>query len=233
METVTALRRMQKKEAGYRRARLMWRCVTVLGWLGWAGSMAIRQMPGGTVWDVLKVACPTAFLALLILSPGKRARRAEAAARTIDIAVVRFEANPDGPESVLNEAALRAREIMRLERMRKAPEWIRGQRRRYRLRILAWLLPALVVVAPPAGAAILQWQWVEPWHMAAFLGAFLLYCGAATLGTRKPMKARDILGQAIERYEYESAGTESELAEASRQAAEVLPVRGGPPELAK
>jgi hypothetical protein len=41
-------------------------------------------------------------------------------------------------------------------------------------------------------------------------------------GARKLRKARDILGEAIERYEFESAATESDLGEADQQASEVL-----------
>jgi hypothetical protein len=197
----------------------------VLGWLGWAGSMLIRQMPEGPGWDVMKVECPTAFLALLILAPGKRARRCEVAARTIDIAIVRYEASPDAPESLLNETAIRAREIMRVERVRRAPEWVRKQRRGYRLKILVWILPALLALALPAAAALLRWQWVEPWHAAAFFGALILYSVGALAGTRKPMKARDILGKAIDRYEYESAATEGELEEADRLASEACAAR--------
>ena len=205
----------------------MWRCVTVLGWLGWAGSMLIRLMPDGLWWDVLKVACPTAFLALLILAPGKRAKRREIAARTLNVAIVRYEASPDRPESVLVQAGQRANEMLRVERIRTAPAWIRNQRRRYRLSILGWICPALVAPALPAAAVILQWRWVEPWHGAVFVAVFILYSVGALLGTRKLMKARDMLSEAMERYEFESAATESDLEEAGKRATEVSAGRGG------
>jgi hypothetical protein len=201
--------------------------VTVLGWLGWAGSMLIRTMPGGIWWDVLKVGCPTAFLSLLILAPGKRARRCEIAARILNVATVRYESSPDLPESFLVQAGQRANETLRVERIRSAPPWIRGQRRRYRLKILAWICPALVAPALPAAAVILQWRWVEPWHCAVFVAVFVLYSVAALLGTRKLMKARDMLSESIERYQFESAATESDLEQAGKLATELLAARSG------
>jgi len=231
METRKAPKWIRKSEKSHRRRRRMWKCVTALGWLGWAGSMLIRQMPDTAWWNVLKVACPAAFVSLLVLAPGKRAGRHGVAAHLLDVAMVRYEASPDRPESELTEARQRAHEIMHVERIRTAPAWIRDQRRGYRLRILGWIIPALLAVAVPAAAAVLQRGWIEPWYGAAFLAAFILYTVGALVGTRKLVKARDILAEAIERYECEAAATESDLQEAGQRAAEVWPgkSKGGKP----
>jgi hypothetical protein len=227
METGTAPRWIRKMEKRCHRARWMWVCVSVLGWLGWLGSMLSRQMPDTAWGNVLRVACLAAFVALLVLAPGKRARRCEMAARTLNTAIVRYEASPARPESVLAEAGQRAREILRLERIRTAPAWIGDQRRSYRLRILGWISPALLALAFAAAAVVLRWQWVQPWHGAVLLAVFILYSVGSLFGTRKLMKARDILGQAMERYEYESAAVESDLDEAGQRASEVAPPRSG------
>jgi hypothetical protein len=95
------------------------------------------------------------------------------------------------------------------------------------LKILAWISPAMFAVTLSAAAARLRWPWVLPWHAAAFLAAFVAFLVGAMIGTRKLMKARDILGEAMARYEFESAATESVLDEAGQRASEVLSGKSG------
>jgi hypothetical protein len=54
--------------------------------------------------------------------------------------------------------------------------------------------------------------------LAVFIGSLV----GAMFGTLKLMKAREILGEAMARYEFESAATQSVLDEAGQRASEVL-----------
>ncbi len=227
METRTAPKWILVREKRCRRARGMWLCVNVLGWLGWLGTMCCCLIPDITWWNGLGLICPTLFVSLLLLRPDKRARRCEAAARSLDVAIVRYEASPDRTDSMLDEASQRVSEILRIKRIRTAPAWIRSRQLGCRLKILAWISPAMFAVTLSAAAARLRWPWVLPWHAAAFLAAFVAFLVGAMIGTRKLMKARDILGEAMARYEFESAATESVLDEAGQRASEVLSGKSG------
>jgi hypothetical protein len=106
---------------------------------------------------------------------------------------------------------------LRLKRIRTAPAWIRGRRRRYRLRILLRGPAALVWALLMAAAG---WNWPSHRLLAAVAAAAVIVgTGVWALG---PAKASRVLSEAIERYEFESASTESELDEAGQRAFEIL-----------
>lgn len=227
METQTAPQWIRKREKRCRWARWMWRFVRVLGWLGWVGAMLSRQMPDTPAWNVLRLVCLAAFVGLLFLAPEKRARRCEIAAHILDTAIVRYEASQDRPESLLSQASQLANETLRVKRIRTAPAWIRDKGRGYRRRILGWISPALLALAFPVAVAVFKWPWVQPWHAVVFLAVFILYSVGFLFGIRKLMKARDILAEAIERYEYEPAATEGDLEASGRQASEAARGKSG------
>jgi hypothetical protein len=79
----------------------------------------------------------------------------------------------------------------------------------------------------PVAALLLQRPLpFRPWH-AVFVVAFVLFFAGAEFGTHRLRKAGDVLGEAIGRYEFESAATESDLDEAGRRASEVLSGKSG------
>jgi hypothetical protein len=159
-------------------------------------------------------------MALDLLKLEERVKRYGNAAEAVSAAIVRYETSSDLPEAALAEADRRAREAVRVERIRTAPDWIRRQRRHYRLRILGWVSPALLALLLQIPAAHWHWRWVRPWQV---LSVGLVLLTGAMFKTRKLRQASHILGEAIERYEYESAATQSDLDEAGRWASEVSP----------
>ncbi len=96
-----------------------------------------------------------------------------------------------------------------------APAWIRSQRRQCKLRILMRVSPVLVVLALQVPAAHFGWGWVRP-RIVVAAGMILLIGGV--FRTVDLTKALCILSEAIERYEFESAATESGLEEAGSAA---------------
>jgi hypothetical protein len=193
----------------------MWVCATALLWLGCLGTWVVYWLGPKEALGV----CLVCSAALVHFKLEKRARRYGAAANALNAAIAGYEASPDLTESALSEADRRAREMLRVERVRTAPAWICGKRRSYSVRIRRWIGPALLAWALLTTVGYLEWRWLRPWQDTA--AGVLLFAGAM-YGARKLRKARDILGEAIERYEFESAATESDLGEADRQASEVL-----------
>jgi hypothetical protein len=161
-------------------------------------------------------------MVLQFLTPEKRAQRYETAYLALKAAIARYEAEPDLPDSALSEAGQRAREALRAERIRSAPEWIRRKRLRCRLKALGWVSPAMLALTWQLAAALIEWRWVRPWHAAPLVAVFVLLLAGGIFMARKLKKAAGILSQAIERYEFESAATESELQEADQRASEAL-----------
>jgi len=162
---------------------------------------------------------PWCVVPLIVWRPDDRARRCGAAANALNAAIARYEVSVDRPESTLEAADRRAQETARVQRIRTAPDWIREMRRRYLLKILGWISPALLALLLAPAAAALHWSPAQFWRMA---GVYLLLLIAVLAGRSKLLKAQSILGQAIGRYEYESAATEGDLEEADRRASGVL-----------
>jgi hypothetical protein len=217
METRTAPQWIRDREKSYRRARWMWVCATALGWLGWAGwwTYFMLRPPNTALWNVVAGLCLVGWVALDHLKLEEHATRYRAAADALNSPIARYEVSQDLSESMLGGADRRAREALHTERIRTAPAWIRDKRRGYRLRILGWFAPA-----PAAWAAVsMGWRWVRPWQI---LSAGLVLLIGAVFKTRKLRTAAGRLSEAIGRYEFESAATESDLDEAGRRASEVL-----------
>ncbi|MGA2275793.1 MAG: hypothetical protein ABSH00_19770 [Bryobacteraceae bacterium] len=222
METRTAPTWIRDKERRYRRTRWMWICASGLGWLGFFGalSLAFLHTPAGALKYVLYCLCLAAWVGLDLLKPASRASRFETAACGLAGAIVRYEVDPELPESVLSEAAQRAQESLHIKRVRIAPAWIRRNKLRYRLTALAWASPVILTLAFFGVSAIFRWRWVRPWQVLVVLA--VLFVGAA-LKTRRLVQARQILDEAIERYEFESAADdEGALAEADQRASATL-----------
>jgi len=222
METRTAPRAIRETEQRYQRAHTVWACANVLWWLGW---LALTLTP--VRWSYPRLVFIGAWVGLLILRADKRARRYGTAARELNAAIARYEASPDRPEPLLGEADRRARETLRVERIKTAPAWVRDMRRRCRLRILGWYGPALLAVALPAAGTLLGFRLARPWQMFAAAAVPIPLLIGAMIGTRKLTRAVGILGEAIEPYEFESAAAESDLDEAGRRANQVLAGRSG------
>jgi len=182
------------------------------------------QPPDTAPWIGGAVLCLVGWVALDHGKLEERARRYRNAAYALYGAIVRYEVSSDLPESTLVEAERRAREKARVERIRTAPAWIRSERRRYWLRILGWVSPAALVLALEIPAANSWWRWLRPWHV---LAASLVLLAGGWFQARKLGQASGILGEAMERYEYESAATERELEEAGRWASETASGKGG------
>ena len=222
METRTPPRWLRDTQRRYQRARCMWMCAYGLGWLGFFGvlSLAFLATPTGALEYVLWCMCFAAWVGLDLLKPASRASRYGTAAYGLAGAMVRYEVDPERPESVLGEAAQRAQEALHIKRIRISPEWIRRKRLRYRLTALAWTSPALLATAFFVASILFRWRWVRPWQVLAVLA--VLFVGAG-FKTRRLAQARQILDEAIERYEFESAGgDESALDEADRRASTTL-----------
>jgi hypothetical protein len=159
-------------------------------------------------------------------------REARAALRNrlfaLNAAIARYEGNPDLPDSVLSEADQRAYEALHVKRIRTAPAWILCGRRRCRLRVFGWSSPSQLWAAFLVAFLIFRWRWIPFDHFLVLLALACILQLSAESKTRGLIKARNILGEAIERYEYESAATESDLEEADRRASAVLPGRSEP-----
>jgi len=222
METRTAPRWIRDLEKRYERMRWMWMGATTLVWLafiGWCVSVWIT--PTGVLEWGLAGVCWVAWPALSWLKPEERAQRYRTAASILAGPIARYEEDSDCSESALREAAQRARESLRIERIRSAPEWIRRKRRGYRLRVLAWLLSAFLLAAALFGAsALFKWRMAGPWPM---LIVVLLLFAVSVFKTRGLVEACQILRGAIERYEFETAaGDEGALIEADRTVSALL-----------
>ena len=225
METRTAPQWIRDTEERYRRAGRLWGAARYL-WLPFlAAWLAIIRIPSVAARTYLGCAILLGWAGLVILEPGKRARRCGVASGALQAAIAAYEGNPDQPDSALAEADQRVREALRTERVRTAPPWIVHKLFRCRLKIFAWMSPvAIAIMALPAVAVSWRWNWERPWSIAFCVAAvvFLLLVSAGHK-TRRLMKARDILTEAIERYEFESAATGNTLRAADRQASGVLP----------
>jgi|SRR5271157_2090373 len=222
METRTAPQWIREAERRYERRRWMWMCATAAVFVVMAG-LAFGGALLHAAW--LRGLAPWRLVPLLVWRPDDRARRREAAANAVNCAIARYEVSADQPESTLAAADRRAQETARVQRIRTAPGWIRDKRRSYLLRILGRLSPAfLLAVAFAAVAGFLHWRYLRPWRAPAVLLPLL---AGFLLGARKLVGAQIILGEAIARYEYESAATESVLDEADRRASAVLSGPGG------
>jgi hypothetical protein len=127
----------------------------------------------------------------------ERAERCEKAADIVDLAMARYEVGADLPGGMLGEAGRRARETLRVEQIGTAPARIRSELPGYRLRVLEWCSPAFVPLPFPLAAG-------------------------TKFKARKPIAASRTLSEAIGRYGFESAATESDLQEAERRASEAL-----------
>jgi hypothetical protein len=202
-------------------------CAAWAGWLGLAGwwTYFLRQPANTAAWNVLAGSCLVGWVALDHLKLDERAQRYGKAAKALDLAIVRYEASSDRPMSTLTEAAEQARDTAHAERIRAAPAWIRDQRRRYRLRFLGWVSPAALALALQIADA--HWQCARPWQVFS-VGLVLL--AGAMFKTRKLREASHTLGEAIERYQFESAATESDLEQAGKLATDLLAARSGPAE---
>lgn len=221
METRTAPRWIGDWEKRYRRTRWMWKCAEWLGWLGWAGWWVCLFLgpPSTALWNSVAGLCLVGWVALDHFKLEERAECYGAAADALGEAIAGYEASPDRPESTLTEAYQRACESLRLERIRTAPTWVRERRRQYRLRVLGCISPAVAALAFETAAAYFGWRWVRPGQILA-AGLVLLFGGLLKAG--RPSTASRILTEAIERYEFESAATESALDEEDRRASEAL-----------
>jgi len=225
MERLTAPQWIRDREQSYRNAGRQWSAAQYL-WLLclvlWLGTFRIDGM---AVRAWLGCAILLSWVALVVLEPGKRARRCRTAAHALQTAIAGYESSPDQPDSALRDADRRVREVQHTERLRTAPVWIRRQRYRCQLKISAWMSPVIVVVmALPSAGVFWRWNWDRPWNNGFCVAALVFVLLAlAAQKTRPLMKARDILNEAIERYEYESGATENTLRAAERQAAGVSP----------
>jgi hypothetical protein len=222
METRTAPRWIRDLEKRYARMRWVWMCGTVAGWLGWLGWLILfLSEPKSVLGWVSYGVCFAACFGKDVVNTEVRAQRYRTASSILASAILRYEAGSDCSESALTDAAQRARESLRIERIRSAPEWIRRERRGYRLRVLAWLLPAFLLTAAFFGASVLfRWRTAGPWPM---LIVFLLLLILSVIKTRGLVEACQILRGAIERYEFESAGgDEGALIEADQTASALL-----------
>lgn len=217
METRTAPRAIRETEQRYQRAHTVWACANVLWWLAFLLMALSVALPYAAFRYTLALVC---LAGLSMGRPGQRARRYGAAARTLSSAILRYAVSPDRPESLLQEADRRARELLRVERIRTAPAWVRDQRRRYWLKILEWFGTAVLAVTLSGAALLLGLRWPRPRQLGFVLAAFLICMVGALYGTRNLWAARSILGEAMERYEFESAATGSELDEAGQRASE-------------
>jgi len=220
METRTAPQWIRDREKSYERKRKLWMGLTAIMLLVYLG-LAFSGFPRYSAWR--QFAAPVWLAGVLVLWLNEPVTRYGAAANFLNAAIVRYEVSADRPESTLVDADRRAREMVRAERIRTAPEWIREKRRRYRTGILAWFSPVALAYVLIAAADLSRWRWhrLSPAIMA--LAAFvLLWLGIAMVRKWKPMRALRILSNAIGRYEYESAATESDLQEADQRASEAL-----------
>jgi hypothetical protein len=222
METRTAPQWIRDKEKRYRRAGRMWGGGGCLGLLAEGGVLAFLWISRASPWAYLSLAFYAGLAALGFLRPEKRAERYETASLALKAAIARYEAEPDLPESALSEADQRAHEALRVERIRSAPDWIRSRRRRYRLRILGWVSPAMLALILPLAAVLFEWRRMRTWHVAPLAAVFILLLAGGMFKASKLSKAAGALSEAIERYEYESAATESALQEADQRASEAL-----------
>lgn len=208
----------------YERTRLMWRCVAVFGWLGFFGFFicswaASHDVSPGAVVSALWFVCAAGWLSLDFLRPELRAQRYGVAVNGLVAAIVRYEENPELSDSTLNDTDERVREALHVERIRTAPAWIRDKRRRCRLRLLRRVSPLLLVMLSIPAA--LYSRAIPPWLVYVIFTAVFIVTVAAP-GRRRLKKAHDILKEAIDRYEFESAATDSALHEADERASQIL-----------
>jgi hypothetical protein len=195
----------------------------VLGWLCCVAFLVSIFMPKGTPWLVVGYVCFCAYLVLEFLKIERRVQRYGRAVKALNAAIAQYEGSPEVGESILGEADRLARETLHVERIRTAPAGIRSKRRRCTLGILAWLIPVPLAGALPIMALSWRWRWLlRPWGFPFVLAVFIGSLVGAMFGTLKLMKAREILGEAMARYEFESAATQSVLDEAGQRASEVL-----------
>jgi hypothetical protein len=189
----------------------------VLGWMAWLGWWVLFfHGPKGVLESVLAGLCLAGWAVLDLGKPRERAQRYGKASNALSAAIARYQAG-DWPESTLNETARWACETAHAERIRTAPAWIRRKLRQCRLSVLGWFGPALLVFGLQMAGAFQAWHSVQPLWI---LGVCVVLFTAAVFRTRKLRPAVGLLGEAIDRYEYESAATESDLEEAGRRASE-------------
>lgn len=224
MDTRTVPQWIVDREMGYQRAGRRWETTRYFWLVCLAGWLAILCIHDTSMRAWLGAAIFVVWTAVGLMEPGKRAQRYRAAAKAIRAAIEQYEGNPDMPESALGEANRLTREDLRTERFRTAPKWIRRRRFRCSLGILGWGSPVmLVVVTLPFVAVLWRPRAVRPWDVAFPVAAIVfLLLVAAGQKIRKLLKARDILSDAVERYEFQSVEDESTLTEANRQASEAL-----------
>ena len=193
----------------------------LIGWLVClglvCGSAALRH--DGS----LRRSALLCIAALGIASPAARARRWGNAANALYAAVTMYEGSKDRPESALTEADRRAREMLRVARIRTAPRWIVDKRRRYGVRILGWKSQQWFVALLVFAWLLFPGPWLPPLHLLGLAAASQMLDLAAMSRIQKLVTARGILRDAIERYEFESAETEATLDEAGRRASAILP----------
>ncbi len=227
MEKRTAPQWVLDAQKFYARKRQIWFGADALWWVGWMALLIT------THWSVHRLVCVAAWVGLRILQPNKRAAAYGAAAHALSAAVARYLVDQSQPESMLDEAGRSARESLRLERIRIAPPWIRERRRQYRMKVLRWFVPAMAAMVLPAALNRMGFQLLWPWQKILAAAAPIPLMLVAILRTRKMMRAVGILGEAINRYEFESAVTDSDLEETGWRATVVVlgrSARREPPE---
>jgi len=225
VETRTAPQWIRERKKSYARAWAEWGGCTLLWILGlavWSVYMVIHATRGAPAYAVACFLWPATAIGMQALRPFKRAKRYENAARSMEDAIARYELSADRPESTLIDADRRAREMVRAERIRTAPQWIRDKRRRCWMGIVGWTSPVALTCLLQVAYDLSRWRWGWPWLAVAFPVAFALLLVIAMLKTGRPVTAERILSEAIERYEYESAATDGELMEADRRATDAL-----------
>jgi hypothetical protein len=196
----------------------MWKCAEYIPLLCAAVLVATITVSFARRWHNLAWVFLAGAVAASLLSPKKRAERCETARMALQAAIARYQGDPDLRDSALSEADERAHEALRVERIRFAPPWIRRRRRLCWIKALGWLSPAILAFA----AIPFEQQWMRSWHIVPVVAVFILLLAAGAFKAGKPLEAALIFSQAVERYEYESAATESELFLEDRRASEAL-----------
>jgi hypothetical protein len=193
-----------------------WFAAQIIRWSACLGCMVLTAWnPGGGLWQAIALACLLCWIGMDLLRVDVRAARYRSASWSLMGAIVRYETSETLAEASLEELDRRVLEGLRTRRIRRAPAWIRHKKRRCDVTILAWygLLGLAILLYVVFGH---RWHWFRPWQTIPLMGVFLGLL--ALLSRRHELAAANILGEAIERYEFESQATEEDLREADARA---------------
>lgn len=156
----------------------------------------------------------SSFPALIAFPParGRRAMHSRAAAKILKGAIGQYELDPGQPGMAITEAAERADNTAGMARVRIAPRWIRTRMRFCGATAFVGCVVQMLIFF------VLPSDWHNFWW-------FVFLCAwqwVVFLPVERVRAAREVLFDAIERYEFTAEGDEGMLTDAARKVNAIL-----------